>query len=55
MKQVIKRDGKNENFDEINIRKVIKKANASVSKEHQISEETIEKVLQYVLQNIQNE
>ena len=55
MKQVIKRDGKEEEFNKVNIEKVIRKANLSVSKEFQISDEKIEKIVNYVLKNIQNE
>jgi ribonucleoside-triphosphate reductase len=50
--KVIKRDGNKEEFNEINIRKVIIKANNSVPKEHQITSEKIERVLTYVLKNI---
>ena len=53
--KVIKRDGKKEEFNEINIRKVIDKASSSVSKENQLSSEKIEKVLNYVLKNISGE
>ena len=53
--KVIKRDGKKEEFNEINIRKVIDKANSSVSKKNQLSSEKIEKVLSYVLKNISGE
>lgn len=51
--KVIKRDGKQEEFNESNIRKAIKSANNSVDKEKQISDEKVEKVLNYVLKNIQ--
>ena len=52
--KVIKRDGKQEEFNESNIRKAIKSANNSVDKEKQISDEKVEKVLNYVLKNIPN-
>lgn len=55
MKQVIKRDGKQEEFNEANIRKAIKAANNSVEKEKQITDEKVEKVLNYVLKNISSE
>ena len=55
MKQVIKRDGKEEEFNKVNIEKVIRKANLSVSREFQISDEKIEKIVNYVLKNVQNE
>ena len=50
--KVIKRDGKQEEFNEVNIRKAIKAANNSVDKEKQISDEKVEKVLNFVLKNI---
>ena len=53
--KVIKRDGKQEEFNEVNIRKAIKAANNSVDKEKQISDEKVEKVLNFVLKNISSE
>ena len=53
--KVIKRDGKQEEFNEVNIRKAIKAANNSVDKEKQISDEKVEKVLSFVLKNISSE
>ena len=53
--KVIKRDGKQEEFNEVNIRKAIKAANNSVEKEKQISDEKVEKVLNFVLKNISSE
>lgn len=53
--KVIKRDGKQEEFNEVNIRKAIKAANNSVEKEKQISDEKVEKVLNFVLKNVSSE
>ena len=53
--KVIKRDGKQEEFNEVNIRKAIKAANNSVDKEKQISDEKVEKVLNFVLKNVSSE
>ena len=53
--KVIKRDGKQEEFNEVNIRKAIEAANNSVDKEKQISDEKVEKVLNFVLKNISSE
>ncbi len=52
MKNVIKRDGNKEAFDTTKIIKVIKKANAAVDKDCRIDDKKINKVLDYVLNNL---
>ena len=52
MKSVIKRDGNKEVFDTTKIIKVIKKANAAVDKDSRIDDKKINKVLDYVLNNL---
>jgi len=52
MKSVIKRDGNKEVFDTTKIIKVIKRANAAVDKDSRIDDKKINKVLDYVLNNL---
>lgn len=46
--KVIKRDGKKENFDEVNILRAISKANNSLEKEKRITDEKIQEILNLV-------